>query len=106
MRCTLLLSGASPLRPTKHARGKQAINYKHTHRVHARAARRGTYLRHDHRLVGRNQILDVNKGIFASVHFKKLERLVDQRAEILVLLLVVVDAVSNVRVEIFKDVVG
>ena len=49
------------------------------------------------RLVGGDHVLDVDEGVFATVALEGLQRLLDQVADILPLLLAVVDAVPGVH---------
>merc|ERR1719326_448050 len=58
----------------------------------------------DARLVRGDHVLDVDEGVLAAVQLKHLERLDDQVAERLALLLRVVDAVAEVEVAVLEDV--
>ena len=49
-------------------------------------------------LISRDHVLDVDESIVASVHLEELERLLDQIAEVLLLALGVIDAVTHVEV--------
>ena len=49
------------------------------------------------RLIGGDHVLDVDEGVFATVALEGLQRLLDQVADILPLLLAVVDAVPGVH---------
>jgi hypothetical protein len=49
-------------------------------------------------LVGWNHVLDINKGVFSSVHLKQLQGLLDQVAQVVAFPLAVVDLVAKVEV--------
>ena len=55
-------------------------------------------------LVRGNHVLDVNEGVIATVHLEHFERLLNQIAEVLLLALRVVDAVTNVQVLLLEEV--
>mmetsp|Transcript_72987 Transcript_72987/g.176111 ORF Transcript_72987/g.176111 Transcript_72987/m.176111 type:complete len:245 (-) Transcript_72987:370-1104(-) len=56
------------------------------------------------RLVGRDHVLDVDEGVLAAVDLEELERLRDEVAQRLTLLLRIVDAVAQVEVPVLEDV--
>ena len=55
-------------------------------------------------LVGGHHVLDVDEGVFSSVHLKQLEGLLDQVTEVVALALAVVDLVAHVQVFGFEKI--
>ena len=63
-----------------------------------------TGLREHARLVRGNHVFDINKGVFPTMSFEALQSFMNKLAQIVILLLRVVDLVADVLVAILEDV--